>query len=41
MLENRLGCVLNLETLPIITIKNDANLFITLENILFALKLLK
>ena len=41
MLENRLGCVLNLETLPIITIKNDTNLFITLENILFALKLLK
>ena len=41
MLENRLNCVLNLETLPIITIKNDANLFITLENVLFVLKLLK
>ena len=38
---NKFDCVLNLETLPIITIKNDSNLLVMLENILYILKLLK
>lgn len=38
MVNSKLDCVLNLETLPIITIKNEVSLFITLENIVFALK---
>lgn len=38
MVNSKLDYVLNLETLPIITIKNDANLFITLENVIFTLK---
>ena len=35
---SKLDCVLNFEKLPIITIKNGVSLFITLENVIFALK---
>ncbi|MBR2467946.1 MAG: transcription-repair coupling factor [Clostridia bacterium] len=38
--DNKFDAVLNLEKLPILTIKNDSNLFISLENIVQILKLM-
>ncbi len=38
--DNKFDAVLNLENLPILTIKNDVNLFICLENIIQILKIM-